>query len=1000
LINSSTCHELLRKSTRPIKWLLVGIGFACFVGPALAGDSASISQYVREYWGQNKGFPIGSVYAIAQTNDGFLWIGTEKGLLRFDGSSFVPIQTPYSQDGVPTPVFGLASDDSGGLWIRMSRARLLRYQNGAFDERAKNLNPTESVWTAMSRGEGGDPLFSGFTNGIVKYQNGSFVKLGAVQSTLDFVVLSMAAAPGGAIWLGTRDLGIFRLAAGQISTSPILLRNRKINCLLESANVELWIGTDDGLARWGAGTFLATGLPPSLEHVQVLALANDRDSNVWVGTAEGLVRIGPGGDYSLQENAKNQNTVTAIFEDREGNIWAGGDRGLEKLRRAAFTTYSVNDGMPSDHAGPVYADAENRIWFATPDGGLFWLKDNSIHHVPADGLDKDIVYSISGGEDGLWLGRQTGGLTHLRTEGGAFAPQTYTETNGLAQNSVYSVLKTSDGSVWAGTLSAGLSRYKDGEFSTYTNASGLPLNTVTSIAETSDRTVWFGTPNGVAVFADGQWRAYANDQGLPDGNVTCLASGSGGVVWVGTSKGLAFIQSGIAHYLRDVPDLLREPILGIQEDKAGWLWIESANRVLRVNRSELLAENLGDDGIREYGLADGLRSTEGVERSRSVILDPAGRIWFSTNGGLSVVDPRRASAGSAPAIVHIEAISADGRAFGIANSVSVPAPHQRVTIRYSGLSLSVPERVRYRFRLDGFDHDWSEPVASQEATYTNLGAGPYRFHVIASNSEGLWNGSEAVVQFAIEPAFWQTWWFQLACALAVGMCVVAYLRLRTLRLTQQLNMRFEERLAERTRIAQELHDTLLQGFLSASMQLHVADDYLTQDSPAKPLVQRVLELMGRVIEEGRTAVGALRSPASNSLDLEQAFSRVKQEFATQENLDFRVIAEGAPRPLHPVIRDEIYRIGREALINAFRHSRASTIEVELEYASDEFRVLVRDNGIGINPEVLRAGRDGHWGLSGMRERAKKIGARVRVLSSTTAGTEVELSVPSHTAFER
>jgi signal transduction histidine kinase len=513
--------------------------------------------------------------------------------------------------------------------------------------------------------------------------------------------------------------------------------------------------------------------------------------------------------------------------------------------------------------------------------------------------------------------------------------------------------------------------------------------------------VWFGTPTGVAGLSGSQWRAYTNRQGLPEGNVNCLAAGSGGVLWVGTSKGLAFIRSGIAHAPRAVPDLLREPILGIDEDKTGRLWIETENRVLRVNLSELMAENLGDEGIRGYGLADGLRSSEGIGRDRSVITDPIGRIWFATNGGLSFVDPNRVSGLSIPAIVSIDAVSADGRAVGLSAGevIRIPTPHQRVTIRFSGLSLSVPSRVRFRFRLDNFDHDWSEPVAEPVAAYTNLGAGSYRFRVIASNSDGVWNSSETSTQLFIEPLLWQTWWFQLACVLALGMAVAGYLRLRTLQLTRQLNMRFEERLAERTRIAQDLHDTLLQGFLSASMQLHVANEYLERDSPAKQLLTRVLELMGQVIEEGRTTVGALRSSASSSMNLEQAFSRVKQEFAGQENVDFHVIAEGAMRPLHPLIRDEIYRIGREALINAFRHSRASRIEVELEYASDKFRVLVRDNGVGINAEVLKAGRDGHWGLSGMRERAKKIGARLRVLSSADAGTEVELSIPGHTAFE-
>jgi signal transduction histidine kinase len=249
------------------------------------------------------------------------------------------------------------------------------------------------------------------------------------------------------------------------------------------------------------------------------------------------------------------------------------------------------------------------------------------------------------------------------------------------------------------------------------------------------------------------------------------------------------------------------------------------------------------------------------------------------------------------------------------------------------------------------------------------------------------------------PLFWESGWFQLSSVLALVLAILAFYRFRLHQLTRHLNLRFEERLAERTRIAQELHDTLLQGFLSASMQLHLAVDHLPEDSPAKPRLNHVLQLMGQVIEEGRNAVRGLRSSASSgSFDLEQSFSRVQQELSVQEDIDFRVIVEGRPRPLHPIIRDEVYAIGREALVNAFRHARAGSIEIGVEYLSNHLRILVRDDGCGIDPEVLRSGREGHWGLSGMRERADRIGGRLKVRSRAATGTEVELSIPGHVAF--
>jgi signal transduction histidine kinase len=250
-----------------------------------------------------------------------------------------------------------------------------------------------------------------------------------------------------------------------------------------------------------------------------------------------------------------------------------------------------------------------------------------------------------------------------------------------------------------------------------------------------------------------------------------------------------------------------------------------------------------------------------------------------------------------------------------------------------------------------------------------------------------------------EPVFWQTKWFRFLCALAGILAIVLFYRLRMLQLTRQLNVRFEERLAERMRIAQELHDTLLQGVLSVSMQVHVAVDRLPADLPAKSQFDRILQLMGNVIEEGRNTLRGLRSSQSGPQDLEQAFCLIQQELAPQQKMDFRVIVEGASRPLQPLIRNEVYRIGREALANAFRHSRGGSIEVELEYAARHFRMLVRDNGCGIDPHVQRSGREGHWGLEGMRDGAEKIGAKLKIWSRIAAGTEVELTVPNMIAFE-
>jgi signal transduction histidine kinase/ligand-binding sensor domain-containing protein len=974
----------------------------------------AMSQYVRDEWTTQNGFPGGAVSAIVQTTDGYLWIGTEKGLVRFDGVTFQLVQQAGQEASAGTSVLGLAADRDGSLWALVHGPTLVHYAKRAA-ESAPDIVLPNALITAMCHGSDGNLLLSSIRSGVMAHRDGQFVTIAPPTLMPASFVIAMADTGNGDLWLGTRDVGLFRARNGLIAAVTEGVPDRKINCLMPGEGPELWIGSDNGVVRWDGAAITKTGVPSELAHVQTLAMTRDRDKNVWVAAASaGLVRISPNGVAAAEPRQRRPNggDVTALFEDREGNLWIGSTRGLERLRAGAFTTYALAAGMPAEGAGAIGIDAEQRLWLGPPTGGLYALREGRIERTAIAGLADDVIYAIAGAHSGtrgdtrsdVWLGRQHGGLTHLRTAGGptttqTYTAQTYTEADGLAQNSVYAVHHARDGAVWAGTLSGGVSRFAEGRFVTYTAANGLASNTITALLETGDATMWFGTPNGLSALSNGVWKTYHTRDGLPSDTINCLTEAPHRGLWIGTAAGVAFFDG--SHLLTPLhaPQALQDEILGIEADSGGSLWIATSNRVLRVNGDKLLQGTIGESGLREYGIADGLPGTEGVKRQRSVTKDARGRIWFSTGRGLSVVDPARATLSSAPALVHVQAIAADGVPIALQGQVvRIPPGRQRITFNYVGLSLSVPERVRYRYMLEGFDRAWSEPVAAREAVYTNLSPGPYRFRVIASNSDGLWSGAETSMPFDIDPAFWQTRWFQLSGVLAILAAVVALYRIRMQQLARQLDVRFEERLAERTRIAQELHDTLLQGFVSASMQLHVAAECVGADSPAKPTLNRVLDLMSRVIDEGRNAVRGLRSPGATSDDLEQAFQRAQQELAVGTMSEFRVIVEGRPRPLHPIVRDEVYRLGREALTNAIRHADAKHIEVELEYAAHHLRMLVRDDGSGIDPDVLQSGRQGHWGLSGMRERAEQMGARLRLWSRADAGTEVELFIPGPIAF--
>lgn len=958
-----------------------------------------MEQYIHDRWESDRGFPGGAVHGITQSTDGYLWVAADKGLVRFDGLVFHLIPRPgLTKEQDPT-VLAVVPDLVGGLWLQLRNAMLARYHDGRFEDRVPSpLNDLGPAVTALSPISGDSILFSFMDHGVIRYRNGQLETIVSQQTMPSSFVIAMAQTPDGDVWLGTRDSGLLRLHDRHLSPIVKGLQNQKINALLVGEGNTLWIGTDDGVTLWNGSEVTRDGISDRLAHVGALAMARDRDENIWIGTTSGrLLRVNRHGVASIDERDRGRRgAVTSVFEDRDRNLWIGTNRGIERLRDGVFTTYSSAQGLPAGTYGPVYVD-DTRTWVAPVDGGLYSIAGQQVTPLAIDGLANDIVYSISGGGGEVWLARQRGGLTRLHADGGTFSARTYKKRDGLAQDNVYAVLRAHDGTVWAGTLSGGLSRLKDGRFATVTTEDGLASNTVTALAEAADHSIWVATPNGVSHHSNNDWVRLSTAEGLPSNDINTLFEDSAHDMWIGTAAGLALVRGGRVDGTFQAPEALRVGIFGIAEDRSGGLWIATPERIVRVDRERLAANNTSDADLREFGVSDGLLGVEGVKRHRSVTADSAGGIWLSTTRGLSMTNPTAAAGRAARALVAIETVSADGAPI-VGPSLTVPARKQRVVFSFTGLSLATPERVQFRYRLDGFDRAWSAPTLSRQAVYTNLDPRDYRFHVVASNGDGIWNGDEAVVSFSIAPAFWQTVWFRALLLVVASVAAWAAYRLQLHQVRRQLNVRFEERLAERTRIAQELHDTLLQGFLSASIQLHVAAGRLPADSPAKSSLTKVQDLMTRVIEEGRNAVRGLRSTGGVTDDLARAFSGMSDELNIGNDVEYRVVVEGRDRPLQPLIRDEIYRIGREAVVNAFRHSDASRVELALDYGSRELRLLVRDNGRGIDGDVLRSGTDGHWGLAGMRERADRIGAGFRVLSGAGSGTEVELSVPAQVAF--
>ena len=676
------------------RWILIGVVLAGLVTDARALDPNRLpSQYVRGRWTSEIGFPGGAVNGIAQTADGYLWIGTDRGLMRFDGFNFRPVSFTSIAAASNVPILQLLTDAGGKLWIRPQGAYLVRQKDGQFESFRYGL----PAITAVSKDNHGGVLVSDIEQGTFRFTADDVQKLGPSSPP----VVSMGETADGKVWLGTLGDGLFLLTGGRATNVNAGLPDRKINSLLPIGG-ELWVGTDTGLYHGNGNGFRRLELPSFLGNVQVLSILRDHDSNMWVGTTRGLLRInGKGISFSEENELRGDGGINVLFEDREGNLWIGGARGLGRIGDSAFITYSSVGDYRFDHNGPVYVDPEGRTWLAPAQGGLYVLQNGHVQPVTSI-PPNEVVYSISGRADVVWAGRQRGGLTRLQFRNGAIGSQSYKAANGLAQNSAYAVYESRDGSVWAGTLNSGVSKFKDGRFTTYTTTNGLASNTVFSILETRDGAMWFATPVGVSSLSNGQWRTYTTVEGLPSPEVNCLFEDSSGTLWSGTSAGLASFASGHFHVPVESPGVLREPIFGMADDKRGRFWIATAHHVLRVPRDKLLSRVVKAVDVHEYDQADGLESTEGVKRSRSVVSDSAGRIWFSLGSGLSVVSASQINDNSVPALPHIEAITADSNTANLAGIVQIPPSPRRITFEYTGLSLAAPGRIRFRYFLEDF----------------------------------------------------------------------------------------------------------------------------------------------------------------------------------------------------------------------------------------------------------------------------------------------------------
>jgi signal transduction histidine kinase len=515
--------------------------------------------------------------------------------------------------------------------------------------------------------------------------------------------------------------------------------------------------------------------------------------------------------------------------------------------------------------------------------------------------------------------------------------------------------------------------------------------------------VWMASEAQVVLSSKGVVQEFGHNEGVPQGPLFVLYEDGSGNIWMGGESGLSKFDGRRFRALRDGNPIPLRSVSGIARDQDGSLWVVADTGVIRIPAAEL-DRAFGDPSYsfrsRRFDTLDGLPAkARHMIRGAGAVRTRDGRIWVATTGGLAFVDPRHLPNNDVPPPVQVEAVKIGGRQMAPEDNAVFPHGASDIEIDYTALSLSIPERVFFKYKLEGADANWHEAGTRRQAFYDHLHPRSYRFRVIARNSDGVWNEAGASWSFSVAPAFYQTIWFALASVLAGSLLLTAMYRVRVMQITAAMNTRFDERLAERTRIARDLHDTLLQSIEGSRI---VANDALKQPTDPRRL-QRALERLSvwlaQASEEGRSALSSLRSSAEEGNDLGEAFRRAGDEYVLQRPIAFSVSIEGAAEEMHPIVRDEVYLIGYESIRNACCHSGASRLTVELNYR-EGLRLRVRDNGKGMDPNLAAASKGGHFGMLGMYERAARIKGRLTISSSPANGTQVELAVPRSIAFHR
>ncbi|MCP5047435.1 MAG: response regulator [bacterium] len=803
-VHQGSMRRQLRVSTRRVVMFflcLFLVSQACLI---VAVDPAkTLSQYIYSIWDSEDGLPQISIYDIAQTGDGYLWIGTQNGLTRFDGVEF-KVFNDINTDGLnESLILALVVDRNGVLWIGTDGGGLARYNEGTFTTYSIQEGLAGDHVTALCEDREGN-LWIGTRGGLCRFSNGKFMTYTAKDGLLDTNINALLQDRQGNLWVGTMRGGLFRFSGGKFTayTTREGLAGNNVSALLEDHAGNLWIGTrDGGLSRYDGENFTTYRVTEGLSHNAIYSLYEDRGGNFWVGTRGGLNRFGNGKFMSYAKPKELANsTINRLYEDVEGSLWIGVmGLGLARLQDGKFTAYASEEGLSGDFAASVYQDSRGDFWIGTMGGGLNHFKDGKFtSYSENEGLGSRVVLSTLEDRQGnFWIGTYGGGLNRME-DGKFFA---YTTEDGLSDNNLTSVYQDREGNLWIGTIN-GLNRMEDGKFIVYTVKDGLSGNNIRLLHQDREGILWIGTHSGLTSLNEGKFTAYTRKEGLSHDKVISFHEDKDGVLWIGTQGGgLDRMKNGKLTAYTAKQGLVDDTIYAILEDDFGKLWMSSNKGIFNIEREEFDRFDSGKiDSLHctSYGKPDGMKVNE---CSGSCLpagcKDNEGKLWFATLKGVAVVDPSALNLNQRPPSVIIEKILVDNEPVSMDEKLQLPPGKGNFEFHYTAPSFLVPKRVKFKYRLIGLDDRWVDAGTRRAAYFTSITPGDYRFQVIACNNDGAWNTVGTSFEFYLEPYFYQTGVFYFFCGLLVMLSGVLFYRMRVKSLKNR-KIQLERQVVERT----------------------------------------------------------------------------------------------------------------------------------------------------------------------------------------------------------